>query len=71
MPCPASTDAAHPYAHPPSAGKLLGTVEEAEGKLAGWLPAGRLHQLAARREQLGELLQQLQAGRLRTMGELL
>lgn len=51
------------------AGKLLETVQEAERELQPWMPAGRLHQLTARRQQLGELLRQLQSGQLGTLGE--
>lgn len=51
------------------AGKLLETVQEAERELQPWMPAGRLHQLSARRQQLGELLGQLRAGQMGTLGE--
>lgn len=44
-------------------------VQEAERELQPWMPAGRLHQLTARRQQLGELLCQLQSGQLGTIGE--
>ncbi|KAL4448641.1 hypothetical protein ABPG75_005860 [Micractinium tetrahymenae] len=50
------------------AGKLLQTVWEAERELAAWMPAGRLHQLTARRQQLAGLLRQLQSGQLGTLG---
>jgi hypothetical protein len=40
-----------------------------EGRLKGWMPAGRLDQLAERRQQLSGLLLKLQAGHLRSLGE--
>lgn len=39
-----------------------------EGRLAGWMPEGRLQQLTERRQQLAELQQQLRAGSLRGLG---
>lgn len=51
------------------AGRLLEGVGEAEGALAPWLPPTRLRQLADRRQQLGWLLKDLQAGHLKAAGE--
>ncbi|EFN56291.1 hypothetical protein CHLNCDRAFT_144678 [Chlorella variabilis] len=50
------------------AGQLLESIKEMEGRLAGWMPEGRLQQLTERRQQLAELQQQLRAGSLRGLG---
>ena len=48
--------------------RLLGVIQEAEGRLSAWLPAGRLAPLSQRRQQLGGILREMQAEGLRPRG---
>ena len=48
--------------------RLVDVIREAEGHLSAWLPAGRLTLLSQRRQQLGGILQEMQAEGLRPRG---